>query len=374
MGEEHSDQQHHRANRIPSSSFQSPSSMEIAVCGRMIGDAYPAFIVAEGACNHMCDMSLAYRMIDQAVEAAVDAIKFQTYKAEKLARQGAKLYWEGRETSQLEYYRRLDRFGRDEYEKLFQYARAKGIIAFSTPFDVESASMLNDLGMPLFKIASCDLPDFRLLRHVARFHKPVILSTGGSTEEEIDKAVAAIQEEGNHQLILLACVLSYPTAYRDANLLRIRKIRGRYPDFIVGLSDHTPPDAHMIIPSLGVCLGAKVIEKHYTLDRTMTGSGHFFSVNPDDLKKMVENIRLAETVLGNPALGASKAEEAARANARRSIVADRPIHRGEIITSSMIGMKRPADGLEGFMLDKVIGKRARFDIAADQTISLDMLE
>ena len=352
----------------------SPYSKEITVGGKKIGVGHPAFLIAEAACNHMCDLGLAKKMIDLAADARVDAIKFQTYKAERLTRKGAMTYWRGKRIPQIEYYRKLDRFGAPEYEALIKHGREKGIIAFSTPFDVESAEMLNDLGAPVFKIASCDLPDSRLLRCVAGFGKPVILSTGGSTVEEIERAIATIFATGNHQLILMACTLSYPTANEDANLLRIHALKERYPGIIVGLSDHTEPDAHMVIPALGVALGAKVIEKHYTLDRNLSGSGHFFSMHPEDLRKMVQNVRLAECVLGDGALGVAEAENSARASARRSIVAERNIERGETIGSLMLGMKRPAEGLPGWMMDALIGKRAKTNIRADQAISMDMVE
>ena len=352
----------------------SPHSKEISVGNKMIGAGHPAFVIAEAACNHMCDMGMAKELIALAAEAGADAIKFQTYKAERLTRKEATTYWEGKQMPQIAYYRQLDRFGASEYEALFAYALEKNIIPFSTPFDLDSAGMLSDLGMSIFKIASCDLPDSRLLRHVAGFGKPVILSTGGSTVEEIERAVSTIFSVGNHQLIIMACMLSYPTTNEDANLLRVRTLLEKYPGLIVGLSDHTEPDAHMIIPSLSVVLGAKVIEKHYTLDRELTGSGHFFSMNPGDLKKMVENVRLAETVLGSGALGVAEREGAARNSARRSIVAERSIRRGETIESSMLGMKRPADGLPGWMIDEFIGKKAKADIQADQALTLDMVE
>ena len=151
-------------------------------------------------------------------------------------------------------------------------------------------------------------------------------------------------------------------------------MKRRYPSLIIGLSDHTEPDENMVIPSLAVALGARVLEKHYTLDRNMKGSGHFFSVDPDDLGKMVNNIRLTEKVMGIGDLGVAEKEKAARNNARRSIVAEREIKRGEIIESSMLGMKRPADGLPGWMIDELIGKRAKHDIDADQPLRIDMVE
>jgi len=346
----------------------------ISINDKLVGKDEPVFIVAEAACNHMCDLGLARTMIDRAVEAGADAIKFQTYKAEKLVTNDAVAFWGNEKISQVEYYKRLDRFGRLEYEELFKYAEDKGIIAFSSPFDVESADMLAEIGMPVFKIASCDIPDVRHLRHIASFGKPIILSTGASTPDEIDRAIEVIFEQGNYQLMLLACTLSYPTKTEDANFLRIRTLQERYPGMIIGLSDHTEPDDHMVIPSVAVAIGARIIEKHYTLDRTMTGSGHFFAVDPDDLKKMVQNIRLTEAVLGDGSLGVATSEKKAWASARRSIVAEVPILKGTIITGEMLGAKRPAGGLPPSMIEEIVGRRARQNIMRDQPITLEMLE
>jgi len=346
----------------------------VTVRDKVIDNNSNTFVIAEAANNHMCDMKLAKELVDKAYEAGADAIKFQTYKAAKLVRADATLYWNGKETSQLEYYSNLDKFDSDDYEELFDYANTKGILPFSTPFDTASATMLNELAMEIYKIASCDLPDHRLLRHIASFNKPIILSTGGATLEEVDDAIDVIYSEGNFKVILLACMLSYPTPDQDANLRKITALKERYPWLVVGLSDHTEPDDNMIIPSLAVSLGAKVIEKHYTLDRTLTGSGHFFSVNPDDLTKMIENIRLAEVVLGEDGFKVAEVEQAAREKARRSIVAEVPISKGSVITSDMLGMKRPADGLPASKIDDVIGKIASKDIDRDEPISLSLLE
>jgi N-acetylneuraminate synthase len=341
---------------------------------KRISEDCDVFIVAEAACNHMCDINIAREMIERAAEAGVDAIKFQTYKAEKLVTNQAVAFWGTEKITQMEYYKRLDRFGKAEYAELFQYAREKGIVGFSSPFDKESADMLNELNMPIFKIASCEVPNINFIKHVAGFGKPIILSTGASQPAEIDKAVETILTQGNTQLILLACTLSYPTKNEDANLLRIKSLKERYRGAIVGLSDHTEPDENMIIPSISVALGAKVIEKHYTLDRSMTGSGHFFAVDPDSLKKMVDNIRLTETILGNGKLCVADSEKKAFNSARRSVVAEVAIKKGQIITAEMLGIKRPADGLPANMIDVVVGKKATQDIEPDQKIILEMLE
>ena len=334
------------------------------------------FIIAEAACNHMCDMELAKKMIDEAKTSGADAIKFQTYKAERLVCQETQSYWKYSTgaKSQYEYYKNLDKFDRAEYKKLFDYASGKGIIAFSTPFDVESASMLNDLGAPLFKIASCDILDVRLLRHIARFKKPMILSAGAGTLDEIESAVDTVFNEGNTDLILMVCTLSYPADNGDAHLRRILTFREKFPDIIIGLSDHTRPDENMIIPSIAVALGTKVIEKHYTLDRSMSGSGHSFSVEPKDLKKMVENIKLTEKILGNNEIKVYEVEKKARKNARRSLVATRDIKKGEKLIDVLVGVKRPDIGLSPNLIDKIVGKIAKSDIKKDSQITFEQVE
>jgi len=349
---------------------------KIIADGKEISLASRAYIIAEAACNHICDMDIARKMIDEAAKAGSDAIKFQTYKAEKLVCSDSTTYWnhKGGSGSQLDYYKKLDKFGKAEYRDLFSYAKSKGITAFSTPFDVDSAKMLNDIGMPLFKIASCDILDTRLIRTVAGFGKPVIISTGASTIEEIKKTVTAFLNTGNSQLVLMACTLSYPTNNDNAHMARISTFRRMFPDIVIGLSDHTEPDENMVIPSVAVSLGAKVIEKHYTLDRSMTGSGHSFSINPTDLKKMVDNIRLTEKVLGSAEIKIFDVEAPARTKARRSLVAEEDIEKGARITSELIGVKRPGTGLAPDRIDEVIGRTANVNIKKDAQIRLEELE
>ncbi len=345
----------------------------IHIGSRPVGRKHPVFIIAEGACNHMCDLDLARRMIDKAVAAGADSIKFQTYKAEKLVTDRAVAFWGGETIRQIDYYRRLDRFNRDAYRELFDYAREKGIIPFSSPFDEESADMLNELGMEVFKIASCEVPNHRLIRRIAGYGKPVILSTGASQPDEIDRAVELVLETGNTQLILMACTLSYPTALPDANLRRITTLAGRYPGMILGLSDHSEPEDTMAVPSVAITLGARVIEKHYTLDRTMTGSGHFFSMNPDDLKRLVAVARTVDAVMGDGALGVAASEQKAYNSARRSLVAARAIKRGEKLTADDIAGKRPGGGWPFEQADRIVGWVALRDIAPDERFSEELI-
>lgn len=347
----------------------------IKIKNKVISKNSPVFVIAEGACNHMCDMKLAKRMIDEALVSGADAIKFQTYKAERLVAKDAQTYWNYKSTtSQYEYYKNLDKFDRDEYKTLFEYAKDKELIVFSSPFDIQSADMLNSLGMPLFKIASCLIPDKKLIKHIAEFGKPIILSTGGSTLDEIKEAVDVIYEENNFSLVLMACTLSYPTKNKDAHLLRIRKFIELFPQAIIGCSDHTQPDENMIIPSVAVSLGARVIEKHFTLDRSMTGSGHSFSVDSALLKKMILNIRLTEEILGSAELDVKESEQKTRENARMSIVAACNIKKNEVIKENMLTVKRPGTGILPNLLGKVVGKKAQRDISIDEQLKWDDID
>jgi len=345
----------------------------IEVSGKRIGNNEDVFVVVEAACNHMCDMDIAKQLIDEAAAAGADAIKFQTYKAERLVTAESVAYWGTEKSTQLKYYKNLDKFEKKEYRELFDYAKERGIIGFSSPFDIESASMLNDLGMSLFKVASCEINNLDFLAHIARFNKPIILSTGASTAEEIDTAIDVIFGQGNFDLVLLACTLSYPTENNNANLNRIRTLRERYPNITIGLSDHTKPDENMIIPAIAVAMGAQVIEKHYTLDRKWTGSGHFFSIQPEDLKKMISNIDLALIVRGTEKLEVMPEEEKALIGARKSIVAVHDIKSGTMLTKDMLTLKRPGIGISSEKIDSIVGRVTKFEIASDSIIYDHML-
>lgn len=349
---------------------QGQSRIPVHVGSKTVSDENSTFVIAEAANNHMCDLTNAKTMIDLAVAAGADAIKFQTYKAERLVRNEASSYWQGTNISQLDYYKRLDKFGEAEYQELFRYADENEIVCFSTPFDVDSARMLDQLGAKLFKIASCDILDLRLLRTIASFGKPIVLSTGGATIDEIEQAIDTIYGEGNFQLIILACMLSYPTPDKDANLRKIAFLKDHLHWMQVGLSDHTEPDDSMVIPSVAVALGASMIEKHYTLDRSWTGSGHAFSVSPSDLSQMIKNIRLTETVLGAREFTVHDVEQAARNSARRSLVAGRALQQGTVITTEMIEVKRPGDGLPPDQIDSLIGRVLTRNVEADHAFSL----
>ena len=328
-------------------------------------EPHKVFIIAEAACNHMSSVELARAMIDCAAAAGADAIKFQTYKGERIVTKYAPAFWGTETMKQTEYYKKLDKFDRQDYADLFDYAKERNILPFSTPFGIEDAEMLNDLGMEIVKIPSFEIVNLDLIGHIASFGKPIILSTGAATYEEIDRAISTVLSRGNPNLALLACTLSYHTEVEDANLSRIQTLKKMYPHFMIGMSDHTLPDTNMVIPAISVALGARIIEKHYTMSRAMTGSGHYFSLEPTDLGKMVANIRLFEKLLGDGEMGTADVEKRAKAGGRKSIVAKREIGVGELLTRSMVTFKRPGTGISPADIDLLIGKEVTKTIQED---------
>ena len=331
---------------------------------REISENSPAFIVAEAACNHLCDMNTAMRLIDEAAKAGADAIKFQTYKAERLTTRSAAVYGNIQTQSQFDYYKQFDKFDRQEYETLFSYAREKGIIGFSTPFDPDCAQMLISVQQPIFKLPSCDLLYADLFREVDCFNKPIIISTGASTRAEIETALEILDQAGAKDVILLACTMAYPTRPEDAHYRKILGLKEHFPEHLVGISDHVDPEDSMISGAICAALGAKVFEKHFTLDRKM-GGGSSVAAEPSDLAKYVRNIRLTETLLGSPELKVHPVEEPNRAKARRSLVANFNLKAGTVLSKEMIGVKRPGTGILPDQVDKFVGKVLKLDLLED---------
>ncbi len=348
----------------------------VRIGDKLIGPGYPTYIIAEAGVNHKGSLEAARRMIDEAKRAGADAIKFQTYKAEKLVTRTAPRYWDDPEATGTQYaiFKRSDCFGEDEYRALFQHAQNVGITWLSTAFDLDAVHFLDELGMPAFKVASADLTNYPLLIEIAKTGKPVILSTGASELPEIHAAVDFLHLHGCRDLVLLYCVLSYPTADEDAHLRRIQTLQQAFPDIPVGFSDHTVPDDCVIVPSAAVALGAMCIEKHFTLDRSLPGDDHYLSVDPQQLATLVRNIRTIEKALGNPHFGVQSAEEQARKYARRSIVSAVFIPMGTVITPDMLIMKRPGTGIPPAEVPHLVGRRATVDIQPDTIITWDMVD
>lgn len=332
------------------------------------------YIIAEAGVNHEGSMDLAKRLIDEAAEGGAQAIKFQTYKAETIASKDSPYYWDINKEptrSQFELFKKYDKFWKSEYEQLAKYCEAAGIEFMSTPFDVESANFLEEL-MPAFKISSSDLTNLPFIEHQCKFGKPIILSTGASYLWEIQQAVETIEKHGN-PLCLMHCVLNYPTPDEHANLGMIKGLIKHFPQVIPGYSDHTlPGEMDNLLHS--ILLGAVVIEKHFTHDKSLPGNDHYHAMDKEDLKKFWEKWNKLKSTLGTYQLTALASEEPARKNARRSLVAARAIPAGTQITEADLTWKRPAHGISPRHYEEILGKTTAVAIEEDAVIKWNMLE
>ncbi len=348
----------------------------IQIDDKWIGPGYPTYVIAEVGVNHKGSLEAAKRLIDEARRAGADAIKFQTYKAEKLVTRSAPVFWTEPEATATQYavYKRTDSFGEDEYRALYAHAQNVGITWLSTAFDLEAVDFLDRLEMPVFKVASADLTNYPLLMEVAGRGKPVILSTGGSTLVEIRAAVDFLWRHGCRQLALLYAVLSYPTLPEDTHLLRLGTLQREFPSYPVGFSDHSPPADCLPVALGAVALGAYAVQRPFTLDPSLPGDDHARSSGPAQFATMVQSIRALELALGDPHLDVQSAEEAARQYARRSVVAARFIPMGTCIARDMLIMKRPGTGIQPAELPNLIGRVATVDIQPDTVLNWDMVE
>lgn len=344
----------------------------------VINERSRPFVIAEVGVNYydiakqeqIDPLTAAKKMITAAADAGADAVKFQTYKAETLASRYSPAYWDTskeRTQSQYELFKKFDSFGEDEYRELARFSRGQKVVFLSTPFDFEAVDILDYL-MPIFKISSSDITYTPFIRYIARKQKPVFLSTGASTIAEIDEAIKTIEQEGNDRIVILHCILNYPTAYKDANLGMISHLKEVYPDYPIGYSDHTLPDPHMSVLTTAVNLGARVIEKHFTLDKSLSGNDHYHAMDPEDLKRFIRNLAFIQEMTGETEKRPLESEMPARVYARRSIVAKRGIPKGARITEDMVTFKRPGTGIEPSKLGNIIGKVALDTIKEDEII------
>ncbi|HEY9062155.1 MAG TPA: N-acetylneuraminate synthase [Pseudobacteroides sp.] len=326
------------------------------------------FIIAEAGVNHNGSLNTAIQLVDAAVDARCDSIKFQTFKAEKLVtRKASKAVYQVQNTlkpgTQLDMLKELE-LGEEEHRVLFDYCGQKGISFMSTPFDEESADFLDELGMEIFKIPSGEITNKFFLKHIARKNKPIILSTGMSTLDEVEEAVEWIYEEGNRSLALLHCTSCYPAQYKDVNLKAIATLRDRF-NLRTGYSDHTLG----IETAIGAAaIGAQIIEKHITLDKTMEGPDHKCSLEPFDFFRMVCSIRNIELALGDGIKKPVENELEIRNVARKYIVAQKHIIKGQRITEDMLSFKRSECGMEPKYIDLILGAFAAKDIEEGCTI------
>ena len=345
--------------------------------GFKIGDRYvgpdsPVFIIAEAGVNHNGDTSIAKKLIDVAKDSGADAIKFQSFIAEELAipeLKKAPYQDKGDAETQLEMLQKLE-LSEADVRELQDYCKEKGILFLSTPFDFKSADRLEKQGVAAYKISSGDLNNYPFLSYVAKKGKPMILSTGMSNWGEIEKAIDSIVGEGNKTLVLLQCTTDYPAKFEDINLNAMISMRERF-DFLIGFSDHTPGIEASIAAA---ALGAKVIEKHFTLDRELPGPDHKASLSPDELRRLISSIRHVEAALGSPEKKASQSEKTIMAVVRKKIVASSNIPVGTILSMDTIALKRSENGLDPEHLGKLLGKKTKRNINSNEAISLADVE
>ena len=328
-------------------------------------------IIAEAGVNHNGNMDIAKRLIDAAADAGVDFVKFQTFKTENLVSFNAPTaeYQKAatQETSQYAMLKRLE-LNEQQHIELIEYCNKKGVKFLSTAFDMDSIDLLESLNLDLWKIPSGEITNYPYLARIAATGKPIIMSTGMCDTSDINNALDALIENGatKESITLLHCNTQYPTPYEDVNLLAMNTIKSDY-GLATGYSDHTQG---IEIPVAAVALGACVIEKHFTLDRNMEGPDHKASLEPAELKKMVEAIRIVEQALGSTSKTVSPSEAQNKSIARKSIVAKRNIHKGETLTEDNITVKRPGNGISPMKWREVIGTPATRDFAPDEPIEM----
>lgn len=345
---------------------------EIRILDKAIGAGNPCFVIAEAGVNHNGSFRLAKRMVNAAKDAGADAVKFQVFTAERVVTKTAdKALYQKRRTRESNQYEMLKKLEltEDEFTKLAAYAQRRNIIFLASTFDERSVDLLEELKVPAFKIPSGEITNFPLLKHIARKVKPIILSTGMSTLREIAEALEVIRGEGADEVVLLHCVSDYPAKMEEMNLRVMNTLR-RLFEFPVGLSDHT---LGVTIPIAAVALEASVIEKHFTLDKKLPGPDHKMSLEPNELKEMINCIRNVEKALGNGMKRPTKNEEKIKKAVRKSIVARTKILKGTVITKEMLDFKRPGIGIEPKYLEKVVGKKVKDDIEMGELIILKKL-
>ena len=348
-----------------------------------IFNKYP-YLIAEIGVNFfdlaekegISDMEAAKFMIKEAKECGIDAVMFQSYKAETIASRNSPAYRDLSEepaTSQYEMFKKFDKFGVGEYRELAVYCQQLGIKFLSTPFDFEAVDYLDEF-MDIYKISSSDLTNIPFIKYIAGKNKPILLSTGAATLNEIKDAVNAIEEVSTVDIAIMHSVMSYPTAYEDANLLMIKDLAENFPNYEIGYSDHTKPDENMAVLTTAYNYGATILEKHFTVDKTLPGNDHYHAMDADDVIRFKWNVHFLSKINGMKNKQPLICESSSRRLARRSIVALRDIKQGDVITADDLTFKRPGTGIYPSSIDEVIGKTAKTDISEDTLIDFDMLD
>jgi N-acetylneuraminate synthase len=346
---------------------------ELNIAGRLIGPGHPCFVIAEAGVNHNGDVAKAEALIAAAVAAGADAVKFQTFKTEHvIAPNTAKAPYQkastGAEESMFDMVKKLE-LSYDAFRHLAAASRQQGVLFLSTPFDHESVDFLAGLGMAAFKVPSGEITNFQLVTHMASQGRPLIISTGMSTIGEADAVLQCAERAGNTQVALLHCVSNYPADPAEANL-RVLQTLAQAFGVPVGFSDHT---LGIEVAIAAVALGSSVIEKHFTLDCSLPGPDHRASLEPDQLRAMIQGIRKVESALGNGIKAPSAAEKAVAAVGRRSLVAARDLASGTRLAVDMIALLRPGTGIPPTAMDYVLGRVLKQAVRAGDLLRLDNL-
>ena len=320
-------------------------------------------------------LDAAKMYIDKAAEAGVDCAKFQSYKASTIVSKNSPAYWDTTKEptkTQYELFQKHDGFGEKEYKILCDYTHEKGMDFTSTPFDYASADYLYDM-VDFYKISSSDLSNLPFVKYIGMKGKPVYISVGAAYLSEVDTAVRILKEAGCKDIVLLHCVLSYPTSPNNANLRVIETLKKVFTYVRVGFSDHVAPDESMMTLATAYLLGAEVIKKHFTLDKSLPGNDHYHSGDPEDFKKAISNFRWIGIVLGSGEKTVLECEQIPRREARRSLVLTRDMKKGEIISENDLMPKRPGTGISPEYSNIVIGRRISRDLEEDTILTWDMV-
>lgn len=345
----------------------------IHIGSKCIGEKQPCFIIAEAGINHNGKLPLAKKLVDVAVRAGADAVKFQTFKAEGVVTGDVDIASYQKKNikknlTQLQMIKHYE-FSYETFKELKAYCDKKKILFLSTPHSFDAIDFLEDL-VPAYKFGSGDLTNLPALEYASKKHKPILLGTGMATLREVGDAIRVIHKNGNRQVIVLHCTTNYPCPLEEVNLRAMLTMQHSL-DCLVGYSDHT---IGITVPLMAAALGAVVIEKHFTLDRAMPGPDHAASLEPDELKQMVTELRTVETVLGSYAKKPTRSEKEIMKLVRKSIVASQPVKEGAVLRRTMLDFKRPGTGLSPMHLKQLLGRKTKKPIKKDQLIRFDMVE
>ena len=344
----------------------------IKLGNRLVTSESKPYIIAEIGVNHEGSLDKAKDLIDLAKEGGANAAKFQSYKAETLASKYSPAYWDTTKEptqSQHELFKKYDQFEPDDYISLYEHCNNNKIDFLSTPFDDDAIEYLDPI-IPFFKIASADLTNIPFLRKIAAKGKPIVLSTGASNTEEIDIAISTIKNAGCPNIALLHCILNYPTLFEQAHLRMIKGLSKKYPDHIIGYSDHTLPDDSMTSLVSAHLLGAVIIEKHFTHDKTLPGNDHYHAMDIKDLKQLNKLINKIHISMGRETHKKPiETEMISRLNARRSIVLKKNVRSGGILSEVNLTYKRPGTGISPLHWDEIIESIAKKDLKEDDLLT-----